>query len=172
MCSAASNPMRDNADCSRPRIQAIPSDQPFSFWKSVKTKDASFLSDVARSTMLIITTPNNDQYSAASFQRPRILLPNMFAPVVNVTIARNIRYVRHAWISYVPPDAMTAAAWMNCAAYLSCKRLASRGIPTLLTSEESFGRHERKPPSDARPADPKALVTHSQPSTSPSRCSS
>lgn len=76
MWSAASKPINESALCSKPRIQAMPSDQPVSFWNSAKTKRASFLEDVvASSTMLMTTTPSSDQYSAASFQRPRIRFP-------------------------------------------------------------------------------------------------
>ncbi len=87
----------------------------------VKTKLAEFLGDVAKSVMPITTTARIDQYTvfegislvhwrrtlgtfasglhAASFQRPRILLPKMFERVVYVRMARKIRYVRHGLIS-------------------------------------------------------------------------
>lgn len=99
ICSAASKPMSDSALCSRPRIHAMPSGQPVSFRNSAKTNPASFLSEVASRTILMTTTPSRDQYSAASFQRPRIRLPRMLAPVVKARIARKIRYVRHSAIT-------------------------------------------------------------------------
>ena len=56
-----SYPIRDKALCRRPSIQAIPSEYPVSFAKSVKTNEASFLSEVARITIEITITPRIDQ---------------------------------------------------------------------------------------------------------------
>lgn len=53
---------------------------------------------------------------AASFHLPRILLPQILPPVVNVKIARKIRYVFQASASYASPDAITTAADINCEA--------------------------------------------------------
>jgi hypothetical protein len=63
ICNAASYHISDSADCNRPRIQATPLDQPVSFAKSVKTKLASFLPDVARMVILITMTAVIDQYT-------------------------------------------------------------------------------------------------------------
>lgn len=45
--------------------------------------------------MLIMMTASRDQYNAASFQRPSMLLPQILAPVVKTRIARKMRYVAH-----------------------------------------------------------------------------
>lgn len=63
MWQAASKPMRESALCRRPRIQAVPLLQPVSLRKFAKTKEASFLEDVARMVMLITTTARIDQYT-------------------------------------------------------------------------------------------------------------
>lgn len=63
MWRTTSNAMRERADCNRPKIQAMPSDQPVSFLKSVKTNSALVLSDMESRTMLMMTNPKMDQYT-------------------------------------------------------------------------------------------------------------
>lgn len=58
-----SNAIRDRADCNRPKIQAMPSDQPVSLLKFEKTKSALVLSDMESRTMLMIKNPKMDQYT-------------------------------------------------------------------------------------------------------------
>jgi hypothetical protein len=57
----ASYPIRDKADWSRPRIHAMPSFQPVSFWKVAKTNSGEVLSDVERRTTLATNTLRMDQ---------------------------------------------------------------------------------------------------------------
>lgn len=63
MWRTTSNAMRERADCNRPKIQAMPSDQPVSLLKSVKTNSALVLSDMESRTMLMMTNPKMDQYT-------------------------------------------------------------------------------------------------------------
>lgn len=71
-------------------------------------------------------------------------------------MARKMRYVAHCLISYLPFDAMTAAACMNCAeATVSRQTQGVRMI--VLTAKESFRRHQCEPARDVGPADPKTL---------------
>ena len=108
MCSTTSKAMSERADCKSPKIQEIPSGQPVEFSKLSNTKEASVLSAMARSTMLIMMTPEMDQYTvmgknqyvfrdvhklnlhAPVFHLPRILFPQIFTTVVDVRIAMNM----------------------------------------------------------------------------------
>lgn len=63
MWRTTSNAMRERADCNRPKIQAMPSDQPVSLVKSVKTNSALVFSDMESRTMLMMTNPKMDQYT-------------------------------------------------------------------------------------------------------------
>jgi hypothetical protein len=61
MCDAASNPIKDNADWSKPSIHATPSFHPVSLLNSAKTNSARFLGAVARIVIDITTTARIDQ---------------------------------------------------------------------------------------------------------------
>jgi len=82
MCITASYPIMLSALCRRPSIQAVPSLYPVAFAKSVKTNLASFLSPVARITMLITTTPVIDQYTNS------ILISNSLVDNANDTAGK------------------------------------------------------------------------------------
>lgn len=60
MCKMTSKAMRERADCSRPKSHDIPSDQPVSLLKVVKTNSASVLSCMESKTMVMTTTPRMD----------------------------------------------------------------------------------------------------------------
>lgn len=62
-CNTTSKPIRERADCNKPRIQATPSDQPVSLLKPVKTFFASVLGDMERRMILMMTTDRTDQYT-------------------------------------------------------------------------------------------------------------
>lgn len=61
ICDAASNPIKDSADCSRPSIHDTPSLHPVSLLNSVKTNFALFFGAVARIVIDITTTARIDQ---------------------------------------------------------------------------------------------------------------
>ena len=64
-CNTTSKPISERADCSSPRIQATPSDQPVSLLKPVKTSFASVLGDMDSKMMLMMTTDRTDQYTTS-----------------------------------------------------------------------------------------------------------
>jgi hypothetical protein len=107
--------MSDRADWSSPRIHAIPSFHPVSFWKVAKTNSGSVLSEVESRTTLAMNTLRMDQYTvdksvldyyggrwvkrdvqARLFQAPKIRFPKIMDRVPKVKTTMKIRYVFHA----------------------------------------------------------------------------